>query len=91
MAIPVVALAEAEGECCDGLACQEKHTGMTFAGCNMWWPTMRQGDLTPPTMPLPDPADGDQPAPLCGRGTTAGYTRQNLSVSHIMLSYDAWR
>ena len=35
MALPVVALAEAEGECCDGLACKDEHTGMAFAGCNM--------------------------------------------------------
>ena len=69
MAIPAVALDEAE--CGDVLACKDEHTGMRFAGCNMWRPTMYQGDPTPPTTPLLDPADVGKPAPLCGGGTTA--------------------
>ena len=35
MGIPVVALAQAEAEGCDGLACKHEHKGMIFAGCNM--------------------------------------------------------
>ena len=61
MAIPALALVEGEG--CDGLACKDEHKGMAFAGCNMWWPTMHQGDPTPPTTPWLDPADGDKVAP----------------------------
>ena len=35
MAIPVVALAQAEAEGCDGLACKDEYTGMAFTGCNV--------------------------------------------------------
>ena len=35
MTIPAEALDEAEAEGCDGLACKDEHTGMTFARCNV--------------------------------------------------------
>ena len=44
----------------------------------MWWPTMYQFDLTPPTMLLLDVADDDRPAPLCDGGDKAAYTRNTI-------------
>ena len=42
MTIPVVALAQAEAEGCDGLAYKDEHAEITFAGYKMWWATMHQ-------------------------------------------------
>ena len=73
--MPVVAVAQAEG--CDGLACKDEHTRMAFAGRNIYWPTMHQGDPTPPTTLELDPEDDDKTAPLCeGAGTTACTSRK---------------
>ena len=56
MAIPVVALAEAEG--CDGLACKDEHTGMIFVTALLSLHFNTMGSTVPTVLP-PDAAGAE--------------------------------
>ena len=58
MALPVVALAEAEGECCDGLACKDEHTGMIFVTAFLFLHFNTMGPTVPTVLP-PDVAGAE--------------------------------
>ena len=58
MALPAEALAEAEAEGCDGLACKDEHTGMIFVTAFLFLHFNTMGPTVPTVLP-PDVAGAE--------------------------------